>query len=77
MATRKELIASDKTVEEIRQILGVDSLGYLSIDSWWNVSALKGMNYVWDVSPESTQPNYLLTSMNMSLADVKSQYKSF
>ncbi len=33
MATRKELIASDKTVEEIRQILGVDSLGYLSIDS--------------------------------------------
>ena len=33
MATRKELIASDKKVEKIRQTLGVDSLGYLSIDS--------------------------------------------
>jgi amidophosphoribosyltransferase len=33
MATRKELIASDKDVEKIRQTLGVDSLGYLSIDS--------------------------------------------
>jgi amidophosphoribosyltransferase len=32
MPTRKELIASDKTVEEIRQYLGVDSLGYLSPD---------------------------------------------
>jgi amidophosphoribosyltransferase len=33
MATRKELIASDKNVEKIRETLGVDSLGYLSIDS--------------------------------------------
>ncbi len=33
MATKKELIASDKEVEEIRKILGVDSLGYLSIES--------------------------------------------
>lgn len=33
MATKKELIASDKNVEEIREILGVDSLGYLSIES--------------------------------------------
>ncbi len=33
MATRKELIASDKEVEKIRETLGVDSLGYLSIDS--------------------------------------------
>jgi amidophosphoribosyltransferase len=33
MATRKELIASDREVEEIRKTLGVDSLGYLSIDS--------------------------------------------
>ncbi|MBI4813616.1 MAG: amidophosphoribosyltransferase [Methanobacterium sp.] len=33
MATHKELIASDKTIEKIRQTLGVDSLGYLSIDS--------------------------------------------
>ena len=33
MATKKELIASDKNVEDIRKILGVDSLGYLSIES--------------------------------------------
>jgi amidophosphoribosyltransferase len=33
MATKKELIASDKKVEEIRETLGVDSLGYLNIDS--------------------------------------------
>jgi amidophosphoribosyltransferase len=33
MATKKELIASDKEVEEIRKILGVDSLGYLSLES--------------------------------------------
>lgn len=30
--TREELIASNKTVEEIRQYLGVDSLGYLSLE---------------------------------------------
>ncbi|HHY01069.1 MAG TPA: amidophosphoribosyltransferase [Methanothermobacter sp.] len=33
MATRKELIASDKEVEKIRQTIGVDSLGYLSTES--------------------------------------------
>lgn len=33
MATRKELIASDKEVEKIRQTIGVDSLGYLSTKS--------------------------------------------
>lgn len=33
MATKKELIASNKTIKEIRDILGVDSLGYLSIKS--------------------------------------------
>ena len=33
MATKKELIASDKEVEEIRKTLGVDSLGYLSLES--------------------------------------------
>jgi len=32
MATRKELIASHKSVEEIRQFIGADSLGYLSLD---------------------------------------------
>lgn len=33
MATKKELIASDKAVKVIKKTLGVDSLGYLSIDS--------------------------------------------
>ncbi len=32
MATRKELIAAQKSVEEIRQFIGADSLGYLSIE---------------------------------------------
>lgn len=33
MATKRELIASDKEVEEIRKTLGVDSLSYLSVDA--------------------------------------------
>jgi len=33
MATRRELIASNKEIEKIREYLGVDSLGYLSVDS--------------------------------------------
>jgi len=33
MATKRELIASNKEIEEIREYLGVDSLGYLSVDS--------------------------------------------
>ncbi|MDD5126615.1 MAG: amidophosphoribosyltransferase [Dehalococcoidales bacterium] len=31
MATRRELIAAQKSVEEIRQFIGADSLGYISI----------------------------------------------
>ena len=30
MATRKELLAANKTVEQIREYVGADSLGYLS-----------------------------------------------
>jgi amidophosphoribosyltransferase len=33
MATRDELIAADKTTEEIREEIGADSLAYLSIDA--------------------------------------------
>ncbi|GAB6880390.1 amidophosphoribosyltransferase [Halorubrum gandharaense] len=33
MATREELIASDRSTEEIRQEVGADSLSYLSIDA--------------------------------------------
>ena len=32
MPTREELIGATHTVEEIRQHLGVESLGYLSLD---------------------------------------------
>ena len=30
--TKQELVASDKSVEKIRKFLGVDSLGYLSLE---------------------------------------------
>ncbi len=32
MATRRELIASQKSVEEVREFIGADSLGYLSLE---------------------------------------------
>lgn len=32
MATRRELIAANKTIEEVRQFIGADTLGYLSLD---------------------------------------------
>ncbi|MFQ5676086.1 MAG: amidophosphoribosyltransferase [bacterium] len=38
--TKEELVASNKTIEEIRAFLGVDSLGYLSLDGM--VSAVSG-----------------------------------
>ncbi len=31
MATRRELLAANHSVEEIREIIGADSLGYLSV----------------------------------------------
>lgn len=37
MATRRELIAANNTVEEIRLIIGSDSLGYLSVESLMEV----------------------------------------
>jgi amidophosphoribosyltransferase len=44
MATKKELIASDKEVEEIRKTLGVDSLGYLSLESLIDCIGIKNGN---------------------------------
>jgi len=32
MATREELIAANKTIDEIREVINADSLGYLSLD---------------------------------------------
>jgi len=40
MATRQELIAAQKTVPEIRDFIGADSLGYLSIDGLIKAVAL-------------------------------------
>lgn len=37
MATRRELIAANKTIEEIREITGADSLGYLSVEGLMKV----------------------------------------
>lgn len=37
MATRKELIAANKTIEEIRQLTDADTLGYLSIEGLMKV----------------------------------------
>ncbi len=45
MPTRKELIASSKTVEEIRRYLEVDSLGYLSIDGMLSMPSLPKNNF--------------------------------
>lgn len=40
MATRRELIAAHKSVDEIRDFIGADSLGYLSIDGLIKAVAL-------------------------------------
>lgn len=44
MATKKELIASDKEVKEIEKVLGVDSLGYLGIESLMKCIGIKKDN---------------------------------
>ncbi|HUI92549.1 MAG TPA: amidophosphoribosyltransferase [Chitinivibrionales bacterium] len=45
MPTKKELIASEKKVEEIRRYLDVDSLGYLSIDGLLSVVSAPRENF--------------------------------
>jgi amidophosphoribosyltransferase len=37
MASRAELIAANKSVEEIREMIGANSLGYLSVGGLMNV----------------------------------------
>jgi amidophosphoribosyltransferase len=37
MATRQELIAANNTIEEIRELTGADTLGYLSIEGLMKV----------------------------------------
>ena len=45
MPTKEELIASCRTVEEIQSYLGVDSLGYLSIEGMLSMSSLPKENF--------------------------------
>jgi amidophosphoribosyltransferase len=40
MPTKKELLASKKSVESIRRFLGADSVGYLSIEGMISLPAL-------------------------------------
>ncbi len=45
MATRRELIAARKTVEEVRQFIGADSLGYISLEGLIQSVGLPGVNF--------------------------------
>ncbi len=45
MPTKKELVASNMTVEEIGKWLGVDSIGYLSIDAMLSMHSLPKENF--------------------------------
>ncbi len=45
MPTKEELIASSKSVEQIREFLNVDSLGYLSLPGMLSMHALNGRNF--------------------------------
>ena len=45
MPTKEELIASTKSVEQIRRYLGVDSLGYLSIEGMLSMPSLPRENF--------------------------------
>jgi len=45
MPTKEELIASSKTVEEIREYLDVDTLGYLSLPGMLSMHSLNGRNF--------------------------------
>jgi amidophosphoribosyltransferase len=45
MPTREELIASSKSVEEIRKFLDVDTLGYLSLPGMLSMHSLNGRGF--------------------------------
>jgi amidophosphoribosyltransferase len=45
MPTREELIASSKSVEQIREYLDVDTLGYLSLPGMLSMHSLNGRNF--------------------------------
>ena len=43
--TKEELAAATKTVEEIRELVGADSLGYLSLEGMLGIEELKGLRF--------------------------------
>jgi amidophosphoribosyltransferase len=45
MPTEKELIASDKAVEKIREYLGADTLGYLSLEGMLSMNSLPDTSF--------------------------------
>ena len=45
MATRWELLAAQKSIAQIRDFIGADSLGYLSIEGLINAVALPKSNF--------------------------------
>ena len=61
--SKKELIANEKTVEQIREHLGVDSLGYLSLDGLIK-SAPNGQNHYCTACFDRQYPIPVETEMN-------------
>ena len=51
MPERDQLIAANKTMEEMRQMLEVDSLGFLSVDGLYKAMGETGRN---DAAPQFT-----------------------
>jgi amidophosphoribosyltransferase len=45
MASRRELIAAQKSVEEVKKYIGADSLGYISIDGLVKAVGLPADNF--------------------------------
>ncbi|MEF8826026.1 MAG: amidophosphoribosyltransferase [Halapricum sp.] len=78
MATREELIAADKSVEEIRETISADSLSYLSIDAIADTLG-KGQTdlclgcvtgeYPYDIDGEATDRDVTRPVIDPSVAD--------
>lgn len=72
--SKENLIANGRTVEEIREIIGADTLEYLSIDNLKEIT--KGCNiddFVWDVLQGNIQSKYQKKSKKI---DLKKKFKN-
>ena len=76
MATKKELIASDKEVEEIREILGVDSLAYLSIESLLDCIGIENGNLCVGCLQENIRHHYQIILPNTRQTVVNLDYNT-